>query len=610
MSVLTRLRTMQMLGLRNVANVAVYRLGLRFAVHPARWVRAAKPKEPFFRSGDFAPAPAAAPDDWRTTCRLFSHIEARWPPESWFSNPLTGGAVRSPDRPWWEIPDFDPAAGDIKVVWEFSRFDWVVAAAQQARSGEQEALPALNVQLADWLRANPPYRGPNWKCGQEASIRVLHLACAALMLGQVHEPLPGLRALVRAHLARIAPTVQYAMAQDNNHGTSEAAALFVGGSWLAAAGEPGAGRYEAAGRRWLENRVRRLVEPQGTFSQYSLNYHRLLLDSLSFAETWRRALGRETFTPEFMARARAAAVWAYTIVDPVTGDAPNLGANDGARILPLTNTGYRDYRPSVQLAMALFVAQRAYPKGEHDAALRWLDVALPPQHALPPGTRVASEGGFAALRCGRSLALLRYPKFKFRPSQADALHLDLWVGSWNLLRDAGTFSYSADPAAHAYFSGTRAHNTVEFDDRDQMPRLGRFLFGDWIKTSSEGPLAEDSAGVSFFASYKDGSGCTHARGVKLGSGSLTVTDKVAGFARKAVLRWRLAPGRWDFSEDDRGVHVVNSQGHILTVTADKPLRAQLTTGWESRYYLQKSEVPVLEVEVGQAARLASIYRWQ
>lgn len=35
------------------------------------------------------------------------------------------------DRNWWEIPDFDLAVGDIKAVWEASRFDWVPALAQK-----------------------------------------------------------------------------------------------------------------------------------------------------------------------------------------------------------------------------------------------------------------------------------------------------------------------------------------------------------------------------------------------------------------------------------------------------------------------------------------------
>lgn len=39
------------------------------------------------------------------------------------------------------------------------------------------------------------------------------------------------------------------------------------------------------------------------------------------------------------------------------------------------------------------------------------------------------------------------------------------------------------------------------------------------------------------------------------------------------------------------------------------LRIELTIGWESRYYLAKEEVPVIEIEVGQAGTLKTDYRW-
>ena len=34
------------------------------------------------------------------------------------------------------------------------------------------------------------------------------------------------------------------------------------------------------------------------------------------------------------------------------------------------------------------------------------------------------------------------PIYKFRPSQADPMHLDLWIDGLNLLKDGGTLSYN------------------------------------------------------------------------------------------------------------------------------------------------------------------------
>ncbi len=604
----SKAKTALALGLPNIARAASYRLGVKLGVNRVRRLRAAVPQGPFFQAAALEPLPVPPVSGWWTSAQLFS----RWPftvsaqPPDWLANPFTGQRVASPERGWWQIPDFDPAVGDIKLIWELSRMDWVLAFAQRARNGDADALARLNEWLADWCMHNPPYRGPNWKCGQEASMRVMHLAMAALILGQFQQPAPGLRDLVRLHLQRIAPTVQYAMAQDNNHGTSEAAALFIGGSWLAALGVAEGERWQQTGRHWLENRAARLIGPQGSFSQYSLNYHRVMLDTFCMAEVWRRSMALPAFSAHWQGRAVAATRWLHHMVSPLNGDGPNLGANDGARLLQLADTTYRDHRPSVQLGMALFASQRAYAQdGPWNHPLHWLGVPMPPPVVPQAGSMVADDGGFAILRRGAAMALLRYPRFRFRPSQADALHLDLWLGSDNLLRDAGSFSYNTEPQWLNYFGGTVSHNTVQFDDRDQMPRLSRFLFNDWLKTSFIQPLAQDALAAHFAASYRDAYRASHQRCISLGDSHLEVVDEVAGFARKAVLRWRLAPGEWRLS----GQRLTNGT-HVLTVRASMPIaRCELVEGWESRHYLEKTPVPVLEIEVRQPGNLTTEYRW-
>lgn len=615
---LTKARTALALGLPNIARAAGYRVGVRLGLNPVRRLRGHAPAGPFFTTSHLPALPVPAVADWQRSARLFSH----WPmalgdgTPDWLADPLTGQRMLAPARPWWQIPDFDPAVGDIKLIWELSRMDWVLALAQRVRQGEAGALERLNTWLADWCKHNPPYRGPNWKCGQEASIRVMHLACAALLLGQVRDVLPSLRELIGLHLQRIAPTVQYAMAQDNNHGTSEASALFMGGTWLVLLGDARGAGWAASGRKLLENRAARLIGEQGTFSQYSLNYHRVMLDTFCMAECWRRALVLPAFSPRWQARALAATRWLHALTDPATGDGPNVGANDGARLLQLADTPYRDHRSSVQMAMALFGNQRAYAAdGTWNHALQWLGVDVPAAVEPAPGSLQADDGGFMVMRHHAAMALLRYPRFRFRPSQADALHLDLWVNGQACLRDAGTYSYNTEPQWIGYFGGVAGHNTIQFDERDQMPRLSRFLLGAWLRTERLEPLQVTTADVRAGAGYCDAAGASHHRRVVLGDGVLRVRDQVQGFARCAVLRWRLAPGDWRLaSANDAqaglGYRVLNAQGHTLTVRSTAPIkRCEIVQGWESLHYLEKTPVPVLELETTQPGTLTTEYHW-
>lgn len=610
---LTKTRTALALGLPNIARATGYVAGVRFGINPVRRLRAEVPKGPFFGPSRLAPAGLEPVGGWRDRGLLFS----RWPlalndaAPDWLSNPLTGGAVRDPQRPWWQIPDFDPAVGDIKLIWELSRMDWVLASAQRARNGDQAALARLNGWLADWFEKNPPYLGPNWKCGQEASIRVMHLACAAMVLGQVDEASAGLRDALCLHLRRIAPTIQYAVAQDNNHGTSEAAALFIGGSWLEALGVGEGRQWARAGRHWMENRAARLIGTDGSFSQYSLNYHRVMVDTYSLAETWRRQRGLAPFSTCLRQRLAAAAAWLRHLTSESGGDAPNIGANDGARLLQLADTTYRDHRPSVQMATVLFSDMRAYAgEGTWNDALCWLDIPLPEAVADAPGHYIADDGGFAILRRGAAMAMLRYPRFRFRPSQADALHLDLWVRGENLLRDAGTYSYNTEPAWLAYFGGTGSHNTVQFDGRDQMPRLSRFLLGDWLETRWIEPLRDEPSAARFLAGYRDAKGAAHKRSIELGETRLRVDDVLSGTFGRAVLRWRLAPGGWQLSTQDDVVRLADATGRTLTLWATMPIaRCDLVEGWESLHYLEKTAVPVLEIEVRETGTVTTEITW-
>jgi hypothetical protein len=564
-------------------------------------------RTPFFgvtRSLTQLPGPQA----WKNAANYFGWFRPphKGAPPDWHSNPFNGAHAVGPERDWWKISDFDPAVGDIKAVWEASRFDWVVNLAQHAKIGSEESLERLNLWLANWCNKNPPYQGHNWKCAQEASIRVMHLALAALFLDAIKCPMLALSELVTLHLRRIEPTLSYAIAQDNNHGTSEAAALFIGGSWLDKLGHPQGQRWHSTGTRLLHDRTRRLIARDGSFSQYSVNYHRLMLDTLGLAEVWRRHCELPPFAEELYSRAASASAWLRAMVDPATGAAPNLGANDGANLLQLTDADYRDYRPSVQLGTAVFEHMRAYDRaGPWEEHLNWLSLSAPVQPAPPAVSKTFDDGGFVVLQRGDAKVVFRYPRFRFRPSHSDALHIDLWKAGINLLRDSGSYSYGSEPEWQNYFPGVRAHNTVQFDDRDQMPRLGRFLWGDWLRTDALTPIQNVGDVTTVTASYTDSFHAVHVRSVELADESLTVLDQVRGFASRAVLRWRLRPGPWKTD----GTSVTDGH-HRLTVSANTAIiRCELVCGWESRYYMQKTEVPVLEVEIQKAGSLTSRYHW-
>lgn len=598
-----KLNTCLRLGLRNIATVVLYRIAKQSGYYKHRLPVGQPIQGPFFFDS------VAEPEDCFPLNYFSYHTVQVTSPPDWFINPWNNARCPDSGRHWSELSDFMPELCDIKTVWEASRFDWLPRMAWDYRNGDKPALARLELWLRDWAKQNPVNSGINWKCGQEASLRCLNMLAAALILDDYFAcPFDRFLQFLATHLQRIVPTFHYAMAQDNNHGVSEAAALFAVGQYLKIHGDPAqqkkAKKWAELGRSWLQNCVKKLIMPDGSFSQHSITYHRLVLDVLSFVELLRTRLEVEPFEDLVYERIRAAVRWLHTMTDSRTGDAPNLGSNDGAYVFNLKRDEYRDVRSSIQLGAAVFLQRAVWPNKVAHPLLEVFSCDIK-KFPLLKGRESSTlpQGGYACLRNRDSFALLRLPIYRFRPSHADALHVDFWLKGENLLRDGGSYSYNAGDEITRYFGGTASHNTIQFDDRDQMPRLSRFLFGEWLKASNICPVHEQDGVVCASAAYSDYQGARHHRTVSLASNSLQVHDVVSGFRRKAVLRWRLRHSEWIIHNKS----ITNGQQR-LTVEASAPVcRFEIVDGWESRYYLQKASIPVLEIEIHQAGELTTTY---
>ncbi len=610
MLLITKIHTVWRLGLLNLVRVLIYRTKLQLGIHQVQKLSSTLVAGNFFTKVKPHFLSLTPNQNWRDEAKLFGKhsIIINKEPPNWHKDWFSGEENRGKNLDWWKIPDFDKNSGDIKIIWELSRFDWVIAMSQRACVGDEAELRRLNCWLKDWIKKNPPYKGPNWKCGQEASFRVIHMAAASLILNQVEITSDALKNFLVLHLERIAATISYGIAQNNNHGTSEAAALFIGGTWLQKYDHPKSKKWLNLGRNWLEKHAKKLISEDGSFSQYSLNYHRLMLDTFSFIEVWRRHLNLPKMSKNWNHRCLAATYWLYNMINPFNGYGPNIGANDGAQLLQVSAADYRDYRPSVQLAMAIFYKKKAYPDGEiNNSMLHWLNVDVPQDMLASASSAVMDQGGYCVIRNGKNMCMLRYPRFRFRPSQADALHLDLWLKDQNVLCDAGSYSYNTDDEYLSYFPGTSSHNTIQFDDRDQMPKLGRFLFGDWLKTDFFTGLNKYLDGNCVSAAYRDSFGASHRRSVILKDNYLQITDEIKGFSNKAVLRWRLQNDDWKLNGNK-----LNNKSKTISILFEGSMmlkKVSLVYGLNSLYYQEKHKIPVLEIEVIKPGTLITEFSW-
>ena len=479
---------------------------------------------------------------------LFSHRPVMAPlPPDWHRNQLTGEQLPV-DRHWTELGDF--SFGDIKGVWELSRFPWAFALARAyGRTGDARYVDTFWRLLADWCVKNPPNTGSNWMCGQEATFRLMAVVFAAEACGVPESQRTGLARFIVASGQRIAANLEYALSQQNNHGVSECVGLITV-ALLVPRHTESAG-WLVRGLRGLETQLAELVYEDGGFSQHSLIYHRVLLHDLCWCRHRLTESGQSV--PVWLDAAGWRALdFLMTLVDPDTGLAPLYGANDGANVLPLADAEFLDMRPAVQMTAAVFRQELPLPEGPWDEAAAWLApewstmrrVSWP---AVPVRWHARAAGCFQLVN-GAGRLFLRCPeKFRHRPGQADMLHVDISYAGRPVAVDGGSFSYNSrerftvlGQAAH--------HNVLTLDGREPLEKFSRFLYLPW----PEGQACAKADGV--FQATHDGYakiGVHWTREVSSRSGGgFIIQDRVVGAAGHLLAwHWRLADASWRMSVD-------------------------------------------------------------
>jgi len=513
---------------------------------------AARPDPERFRPWDEAlPGPVAEADGLALgTLRYFARTPTAvgWPPR-WLDDPATGRRLAA-DRHWSTIDDF--GGGDIKLIWEPSRFTFTFPLARAyARTGDP-AYPELFWRAVEsWRAENPPQQGPNWKCGQEVSLRLMAwcwgLYAFARDPATTARRAAALAQMVAVSARRVEVNLGYALSQRNNHGVSEAVGLWTVGLLFPELRD--APRWRERGRRTLEALARDLIDDGGAFAQHSVNYQRLVLHDYLWAVRLGDLHGRP-FSAELRRRVGLAGELLRQLQDDRTGRLPDYGHDDGSLILPLSNDDPGDYRPVIQAAHYQTTGRRAFDDGPWDEALYWLFGATAP--AAQVGRHDAADthsapGGYFTLRSGSGFVFIRCARFRHRPGQSDQLHLDLWWRGQNVAPDAGTYSYNAPPPWDHAFAGASDHNTVTIDGLDQADRVGRFLWLPW----PQGRVLDTKRSPGNRFAYWEGEHlgyarlarpARHRRGVlRLGPEHWLVLDDLASAGGHDYrLHWRLA----------------------------------------------------------------------
>jgi hypothetical protein len=466
---------------------------------------------------------------------------------------------------------------DVKFLWEPARFSWVFILGRAWHLTHDERYPETFWKLTEsFLDGNPTNMGPNWVSAQEVALRLMAF-CWSLQIFDdsrttTQPRKERLTLSIGRHAARIPPTLIYAYSQNNNHLLSESAGLFTAG--LTLPDHPQASRWLQMGWKGFHKGIHKQVDAYGEYVQHSTNYQRLMLQ----LALWIGALADKqklTFPRQSREALERATHWAYSLLDPISGGMPNLGANDGAFIFPLSTGDFRDHRPVIQAAARRFMGYNL-PIGTWDEMSLWFSLPYSQDRFETP--RYLGD----AVHGRDSWGTLRAVHYRSRPSHADQLHFDLWWHGMNIARDAGSYLYNAPAPWDNSLTHTAVHNTVSVDGLEQMTRAGRFLYLDWARGWKKKTIESDPAVLERESGHHNGYrrlGIRHDRTVTVFNDEhWEVEDsllRVKGKPRTHTYRlhWLLPDWEWQVDIVNGGyeLHLKSEQGAVkLNLLCSEP----------------------------------------
>lgn len=418
------------------------------------------------------------------------HGEVCYFSNSWFSLGLNYDWVTNPDsgykydshKHWTEIEDLDPDKGDIKYVWEKSRFCFLYEIIRYDYHYNLDNSRFVFDVILDWIDKNPLNCGPNYKCSQEISVRILNWIFALYFYknsSYLNEFIfQKILQSIYGQIKHLENNINFSrICVRNNHAITETLTLYL--TSLLLPFFPGSNKRKKNGKKWFEQEIEFQVANDGTFIQNSMNYHRVLIQLLTWGITIADIHG-ETYSKHIYDKAFKSINFLFQCQEESNGWLPNYGANDGALFFPLNSNDYRDYRPQLDALHQLLTGKSLYKEDFEDK--QWYFTNKLKYHSYPLiskqyGIITFPDSGYYIFREDRTMSLIRCGSYNDKKSgSADCLHLDVWHNNENILLDGGSYKYNTENEIIEYFNGSESHNTVMLDQYGHMKKGIRFMW--------------------------------------------------------------------------------------------------------------------------------------
>ena len=463
--------------------------------------------------------------------------------------------------------------GDVRVAWEPSRLQHLVSLALLVCGNPEvgdQAVILIEQQFLSWVDDNPPLTGIHYVSAMECALRIV-VVCHALDMvrNKLNEPervWSALSLMVDSH-ARLVEKRLSLYSSIGNHTMAECAGLIYAGMLFPEL--DCAQRWKMLGLSTMEAEIDHQILHDGGGVEQAFWYQLSVLDLCGLVMELLKHR-KAKIAPHFEAAIIRGRKFLCAFAD--TPDRlPSIGDSDSAFA----------FSPHLRLTWS--------EAGSADIVVSFADA------------------GYTLIRRRNSeelMLLFDHGPLGMAPSyghgHADALSIILSVNGRDLLIDPGTYVYTGAPEWRAYFRGSKAHNTVTVDGRDQAKQETAFLWShpfcaDLVKTEK---LVDGS--VLLLARH-DGYGdvgVIHWRGVVYKpSGTILVWDFLDGDdIHDLELNWHLGidpierGGITEFSELPFPFYM-NIQGGAVSFPRGE---MQPVCGWKSTMYGTREPITTVQ----------------
>lgn len=499
-------------------------------------------------------------------------------PINWHFNPITQSGEDN-HKKWYLIQDFNINRGDIKLIWEPSRFShFYLFSRAYLLTKDIKYYKAFSSQMNHWLEQNHYSFGANYKCGQECSLRMIN----AYMTYQVFKQSGlttgaddrNIKQLITDSYKKVCSNFFYAQkCIKNNHTLSELCGMLAG-AWFC-------GDIKRIGRvkKMLNQEIHRQFMEDGGYIQYSYTYQRFALQLMEFIlKIESESSAGRVLDNESRKKILKSAIQLYQLQNDY-GDLPNYGSNDGALIFPVTSCGYRDFRPVLQTVISQLSHKRVFEPGIYDEELLWF---YHKAHEIQPIQRrsaVYPDSGIYILRSISGFAVIYLQTFHTRPSHMDQLHVDIWHMNINIFCDCGTYSY-ADKLGDN-LSSTQGHNVIYLEGTEQMRKMGNFMIYKW--TVAEQIHCSDS---EFEGVLNSPGQYRHKRKIKIEKYGYCISDYVSSASSQYCILFHTPCQPFI----DSGKVILKWQGQIVAVLITDGLSMEIGSFYRSLYYMTREMI--------------------